>query len=109
MEIRNNITSELIKKCMSSLTSTKPSYGGVYGVTIYFYEWSDLSCTPKTFNTYYQFYQFCETCGIEITQEIRTGMYDMPNVIYTVCKQGKPELLYAASYTGLTNIFNNAK
>lgn len=112
--IRNNITSELVKKHLNreaeehkAATSTSSYRWGP--LNIYFYEWSNLNSTPRHFTTYFNFFRFCVESNIVVTNDIRNKLYGMDNTIYVVCKQDKPELLFANAFQELQKLFNECQ
>ncbi len=103
MVIRNNITSELVKKHLNrEAEEHKKQNNYCYGqLNIYFYEWSDTNRTPIKFTTYFNFFRFCVESNIIISNDIRNRLYAMDNTIYVVCKRNKPELLFANTFDRL--------
>lgn len=72
---------------------------------IYFYEWSDVSRTPKSFYTLEKFEEFLDSCGIYMLGYQREILKNMRNP-YVTCKKGTKELLIKVTYEALKAAVN---
>ena len=87
---------------------TQPTlFGGNREFTgvIYFYEWSDVSRTPRTFYTLEKFEDFLETSNICIMGYQREILKNMHNP-YVSCKKGTKELVIKVNYEALKAALN---
>ena len=75
---------------------------------IRFYEWSDITREPITFDTTIPFYRFIDSCGIKYLEEDNNKMKANAES-YMVCKPGCNELIVAPSYESLKSQFHMAK
>lgn len=118
IKIRNNISSKLVKRHLKRVKIDEEeerkqraaSYQSLWGqnsntnspvtVYIYFYEWSTLTGTMKTFTEYRQFFKFCAESNIEVTELDRSILYGS-NCNYVVCKPGENKLMISNTYCGL--------
>lgn len=74
---------------------------GFKGV-IYFYEWSDINRTPKTFYTLKAFETFLKESQIYLMGWEREVIRNMPRR-YITCRKGKKELIIKCSYSALND------
>jgi hypothetical protein len=89
-------------------TVSQPNlFGGNRGYTgiIYFYEWSDVTRTPKSFYSLEKFEDFLESCNICLMGYQREIINNIHNP-YVTCKKGTKELLIKVSYDALKNAVN---
>jgi len=68
---------------------------------IYFYEWSDVARTPKTYYTLKAFENFLNDCHIYLVSWQREILSHMKHP-YVACKKGKRDIIIKNSYTELT-------
>jgi hypothetical protein len=73
---------------------------------IYFYEWSDVSRTPKSFYTMKAFEKFLEESNIFILGYQREIIRNMRNP-YITCTKGEKELVIKSTYEALCNAMKN--
>ena len=73
---------------------------GQFTGIIYFYEWSDVSRTPKSFYSLEKFEDFLESCNIYLLGYQREILKNMRNP-YVACKRGTRELIIKISREAL--------
>lgn len=81
------------------------SGGGEFKGVIYFYEWSDVSRTPKSFYSLEKFEDFLESCNICLVGYQREILKNMHNP-YVACKRGTKELIIKVTYEALKGALN---
>lgn len=110
MEIRNNLTKELIDKHLRRLDSERYTKTNSCSCSnylkLFFYEWSNVYQTPKTFNKYYEFFDFCRESKIEIDPDLRTRLYQW-STIFATCKKNEPVLIASETYGDLIHQLEN--
>jgi hypothetical protein len=81
------------------------SGGGEFKGVIYFYEWSDVTRTPKSFYSLEKFEDFLESCNIYLLGYQREILKNMRNP-YVACKRGTKELIIKVTYEALKGALN---
>lgn len=71
-----------------------------YTGVIYFYEWSDVTRTPKSFYSIEKFEEFLKSCEIYMQGFQREIISHMHNP-YISCKKGEKELIIKSTYDSL--------
>lgn len=84
------------------VVSTPPVYGvhsvpSFNGITIYFYEWSDISNTPRYFNSVSEFESFTRMSGIPF-EYFHKDIINNLKCAYISCYQGSTELNIRGTY-----------
>lgn len=80
-------------------------FGQEFCGVIYFYEWSDISRTPKTFYTLKKFEEFLSESQIFIMGYQREIIKNMRNP-YITCRKGTKELIIKPSHELLKSSMN---
>ena len=80
-------------------------FDGEFKGVIYFYEWSDVSRTPKSFYTLDKFEEFLDSCGIYLLGYQREIIKNMHNP-YVACRKGTKELIIKVNYEALKSAVN---
>ena len=73
---------------------------------IYFYEWSDISRTPRSFYSIEKFEEFINVCEIYLHGYQREIIRNMRNP-YVTCKKGEKELIIKSNYNALVSAMND--
>lgn len=81
-------------------------FGSEFSGVIYFYEWSDVSRTPRTFYSLEKFEDFLESSNLFLLGWQREVIKNMHNP-YISCKKGERELVIKVSYEQLKAALNN--
>ena len=76
------------------------SFDGDFRGVIYFYEWSDINRTPRTFYTLKAFEKFLNDSQIYLVGWQREVITNLPNR-YITCKKGSKELIIKCGYESL--------
>ena len=97
------------------VVSTPPMYGvhnvsSYSGITIYFYEWSDVSNAPRYFKSLYEFEEFLKKSEIPF-EYFHKDIINSLKCAYVSCYQGSKELNIRATYKMLLDSMreHNAK
>lgn len=73
---------------------------------IYFYEWSDINCTPRHFNTLADFEKWLNNeCQIYLMQWQRESLLAYGANKYVICRPGCKDLLIRHTFEGLKTAF----
>ena len=83
---------------------TAQDYTGYNGM-IYFYEWSDVTRTPRSFYTLKKFEEFLSESEIFMLGYQREIIKNMHNP-YITCRKGTKELIIKVSYEALKSAVN---
>lgn len=116
IQIKNNISPKLIQRHLKRIADDEEAerakraaeynarcqqtQGQYVSTYIYFYEWSTLNGTMKTFFDYRSFFKFCVESNINLTETDRQILYNS-NYNYVSCKKGKNDLIISKTYCGL--------
>lgn len=112
-DLKNIFNKYLERKEREKYQPRKESYfqptlfsgGGEFKGVIYFYEWSDVSRTPKSFYSLEKFEDFLESCNIYLVGYQREILKNMRNP-YVACKRGTKELIIKVTYEALKGALN---
>ena len=110
-----NLSKDLKKLFHASLNKPRVEYGtyqpklfnGEFSGIIYFYEWSDINRTPKSFYSIEKFEEFINRCSIYMQGYQREIIRNMRNP-YITCKRGKRELVIKSNYQALKSAMESS-
>lgn len=86
-------------------SNSTTNYSNYYNTKyFYFYEWSNVSGVPKTFNNWDEFEKFLKDCNIVVT-EAQKSCIKYARLIYATCKKDSNELMYAYTWKDLSDRF----
>ena len=105
MSNKNKELRKLFREHMENkhkVVTPSSSYGihrgyGSSGITIYFYEWSDISNVPKYFNSLNEFEEFAKKSEIPF-EYFHKDIINSLKCAYISCYQGSKELNIRATY-----------
>ena len=112
-DLKNIFNKYLERKEREKYQPRKESYfqptlfsgGGEFKGVIYFYEWSDVTRTPRSFYSLEKFEDFLESCNIYLVGYQREILKNMRNP-YVACKRGTKELIIKVTYEALKGALN---
>lgn len=82
----------------------------MYGISIFFYEWSNLRIGAKNFIKKEEFFKYLDDCKIEYTEAQKKEIDDVRYCnIFATCVPNKAQLMFQKTWHALNTAVNDYK